>query len=83
LTQTFTAWQPAAGALDSILNAGIDLFLHCPVFGKATGHESLLRTPLIYSILKEKLRHPSLGPVRKMGVLILDSISPIESSLAI
>jgi hypothetical protein len=41
-TQTFAAWQLAAGMLDGVLDGGVNLILYGPVFGKATGHDYLL-----------------------------------------
>jgi hypothetical protein len=47
-SQTFTAWQLTARTFNGILHTGINLFLHCTIFGKSTRHENLLLWPSKY-----------------------------------
>jgi hypothetical protein len=42
--QTFAARQPGAGTGDGIIDAGIDLILHCTIAAPASGHTHLVST---------------------------------------
>jgi hypothetical protein len=42
--QALTTGQLAASALNRVLDTGVYLILHCPVFGPTTGHKHLPRT---------------------------------------